>query len=93
MGTPSLIIRRRQHGRVRDEVQVVLRFNLYGSNSPPLAALSMKQHFDDTPLLRSRSRARGERACPGEASFNSFQANIVIEENVLESNALEISGK
>jgi hypothetical protein len=45
------------------------RFNLYGSNSPPLAALSMKQHFDDTPLLRSRSRARGERACPGEASF------------------------
>ena len=42
---------------------------LYGSNSPPLAALSMKQHFDDTPLLRSRSRARGERACPGEASF------------------------
>jgi manganese/zinc/iron transport system substrate-binding protein len=44
-------------------------FNLYGSNSPPLAALSMKQHFDDTPLLRSRSRARGERACPGEASL------------------------
>ena len=46
-----------------------ISFNLYGSNSPPLAALSMKQHFDDTPLLRSRSRARGERACPGEASF------------------------
>ena len=47
-------------------------FNLYGSNSPPLAALSMKQHFDDTPLLRSRRRARGERACPGEASFQTI---------------------
>jgi phospholipid N-methyltransferase len=51
-------------------------FNLYGSNSPPLAALSMKQHFDDTPLLRNRSRARGERACPGEASFPKWSSRF-----------------
>ena len=37
----------------------------------------MKQHFDDTPLLRSRSRARGERACPGEASFEHSVPELI----------------